>query len=189
MKRFLLCAFAPLAASAALAADPRPAEATEKISVDDLAHFFLSTPGAVDRIKSSVISEDGANRIREASAKHWREVHGARELALEARQLCSDLRSARNGVEFATALVQSDKRERQRTRKAAKRTLAELDARDRQELENWLDTEYRRGFKGRGLGSQLTQSFASASFPSESTEGITREACNAAAEYEKRAKP
>lgn len=167
----------------------QPTAGAATISVDELAHFFLSTSGAADRVKGSVVSEEGANKLREVSANHWSKVHGDKELAVEARKLCSDLKSTRNGSEFAAALIASDKRERARVQQAARRTLEELSQQDRQELENWLNTEYRRGFRGGGMGPQLTETFASASFPSESTEGITREACNAAAEFERRAKP
>lgn len=183
---FLLFTLLPIAF--AQAADPPP-EAPDEVSVYDLAHYFLSSPGAESRISGSVISEAGANKIKEVSAVHWRDVHTAKELALVLGRLCNDLRSARNGSEFAMALSEGHKRERERTREAARRALAELGPHDRQELENWLNTEFRRGFTQGRIGTQFSESFASAPFPSESTEGITRETCNAATEYEKKAKP
>jgi hypothetical protein len=185
-KRWLILAIALMQSGLTWAADP-PWDVSDQISVEELAHYFFSTPSAADRVKGSVVSEDAAKTIRDASATHWRTAHGAKELAIEARQLCKDLRNARTGADFAAALGQSNARERERAIQGARRILNSLALHDRQELESWLNTVYRRGFKGGGFATYVAEHFGSRPFPSETTDGITRETCAAAAEFEKRA--
>jgi hypothetical protein len=164
-----------------------PATAPSDLPVEVLAHFFLSSHDAADRLKDrSIVSEAGFTKLKSANEHHFQKVHGDKELAIEARQLCKDLTKAENGTAFAAALIASDKRERERVGKAAKLALAEMDPQDRQELENWLNTEYRQGFRGNGMGSELTERFAGEPFPSDVTKAATRRACEAATEFEKR---
>jgi hypothetical protein len=157
------------------------------VPVELLAHYFLSSPGAADRMKRmSIVSDEGVAKIRIESAIHWEKVHGDKELAIEARQLCNRLAKVKNGTEFAAAFVEGDKQERERVSKAAALTLADLAPQDRQQLEHYLDTEFRRSFSGSGLGPEFTARFASAPYPNAETESVTRNYCNAADEFEKR---
>jgi hypothetical protein len=177
----------PVPAPASRAATETP---PSDLPVEVLAHFFLSSRGATERLeKNSIVSEDGVAKLRSASAKHWKAVHGDKDLANEARQLCKEAKKAKNGTEFAAAFIESDKRERGRLAKAATLTLSELTSQDRQELKNWLNTEYRIGFRGNGLGSNLTERFATKEFPSADSDAITRRVCETATEYEKRSEP
>jgi hypothetical protein len=171
---------------------PPPVAATPSsdLPVEVLAHFFLSSKDNTDRLKRrSIVSEAGLAKLKSANANHWQKVHGDKELAIDARQLCKDVKKAKNGSEFAAAFIEADKRERERLGKAAALTLAELDPQDRQELENWLDTEYRKGFTGNGLGSNLTERFGNAPFPNNDTTALTQRVCETATGYEKRSEP
>jgi len=157
--------------------------------VELLAHFFLSSPGAAERLqRGSIVSDEGVAKIRNVSANHFQKVHGDKELAIEARELCSNIAKARNGTEFAEAFVEGDKKERERVAEAAALTLADLSPQDRQQLEHYLDTEFRKGFRGSGLGPEFTARFASAPYPNPETETATKKVCEAADVFEKRVK-
>jgi len=95
---------------------------------------------------------------------------------------------ATNGTEFAAAFVEGDKKERERVSKAAALALADLSLQDRQQLEYYLDTEFRKGFRGSGLGPMFTARFASAPYPNPVTEFYTKNACDAADGFEKKVK-
>lgn len=191
MKHIVALGLFALAAAAGAQQQPSPPSDTPSdLPVEVLAHFFLTSHDAADRLKDrSIVSEAGLTKLKKANESHFQEVYGDRELAIETRQLCKDLTRAKDGAAFAAALIASDKRERDRIGKAAKRAMAEMDPHDRQELENWLNTEYRQGFRGNGMGSELTARFTNEPFPSNTTNAATKRACEAASEFEKRVKP
>jgi hypothetical protein len=164
-----------------------PPAAPSNLPVEVLAHFFLSSSDSADRLKDrSIVSEAGLAKLKSANEHHFQKVHGDKELSIEARQLCKDLTKVENGAAVAAPLIASEKRERERAGKAAKLALADMDPQDRQELENWLNTDFRRGFRGNGMGSELTERFASEPFPSDVTKAATQRACEAATVFEKR---
>ena len=168
------------------AANPEPSN----LPVEVLAHFFLSSRDSSGRLKGrSIVSEAGLAKLKSANASHFQKVHGDKEIAIDARQLCKEVTKAKNGTEFAEAFIEADKRERERLGKAAALAMAELNPQDQQELKHWLNTEYRKGFSGNGLGSNMMERFANAPFPSEDTAFFIKRTCDAATAYEERSKP
>lgn len=182
--RFLSLCLLPLLAMA-YAADQ--AEVSAKyvdvdLTVDDLAHsFFYHSPGAREQLQQ-VISADGVERISPDIAAHQRQMDDVRAHAGKLRRLCGELQGSRNGPEFAAALANSEQRERDEQREAARLIVSKLDDADRKAFEDYLETQFRQGVARSTLDVDAMFSFAE--FPSERTNAIASRICTAATQAE-----
>jgi hypothetical protein len=175
-----LFALALLPWSFVLASDPpvnfqfKPVDNME-LSVEALAYSFFFHGSIALRVLNQRISQDGLDRLAAALAVHKAEINDPARWAAKRLQLCTDLRSAKSGEEFAAVFVRGHEREDAESRQVGKGMLSVLDADDRNVVETFLDTRYRQGVGGGTLDYHAA--FTSEPFPSGKTKDITRRAC------------
>ncbi len=154
------------------------------IAIEDLAHsFFFHTDMVPERL-AAIISEAGIDRIKPAIAEHGREMKDDRKIATRARRICAKLQAARNGADFARLLTRLEEEYESGQQQAARNILAKLDPDDRKALEDYLNTEFRRG-SGRSRLDYAAM-FAAGPFPSPQTTAMTKKACDGATKAEAR---
>jgi hypothetical protein len=154
------------------------------IAIDDLAHsFFFHTDMVPERL-AAIISEAGIHRIKPAIAEHGREMKDTAQIASRARHVCRKLQAARSGAEFARLLARLEEEYESGQQQAARNILAKLDADDRKALEDYLNTEFRRGSARSRL--DYAAMFATGPFPSPQTTAMTKKACDGATKAEAR---
>lgn len=155
------------------------------IPLEDLAHaFLLHSSSSLDSL-NDIISEDGINTLKQEVAEHSRDMNDMGKLATKADKLCTNLKNAKSGQEFAAALVEVEDTDRKEERRATRHILSKLSVDDRAALEDYLDTEYRVG-AGRAKFDYEAM-FASGPFPSAETAAVTQRTCEGAARFKERA--
>lgn len=154
---------------------------SERVPVEDLAYSFFSSTATVERLKS-MISEEGVAHVEPALAELHRENADIRAVIPKLRRLCTQLRTASNGHEFAAVLSVSQREELMTNRRRALEILDKLSINDRTALEHYFDTKFRRGYKR--VDIDYASMYAAAAFPSPETDSIIKRTCESASQAE-----
>ncbi len=181
----------PLADQAGQSADgPRESRITmidsSDIPLEDIAHIFFFNSASPENLKG-IISEQGIALIQPEIAEQSRDLTDLRKIAPKVRQMCSDLRNAKNGSQFAAVFIEAYEAEQNEKRTSAMRILSKLDAKDREDIERYLNTTYRQGV-GRGK-IDYEAMFANGPFPSTDGNLITQRTCDSATQMEQTIAP
>lgn len=157
------------------------------LSIGYLAHsFFYHYPRSTDVLKQ-IISAEGVDRILPAIAAHGREMTDTQVSEAKVRKFCTDLRNAKNGLEFAAVFASGEEQDRIMQQEAAHRIMSILNENDRKALEDYLDIEHRTGLVVSKIDYLVA--FTSEPFPSTRTTAIMRRTCHSAAMAEGSAAP
>ena len=194
MNRLVFCLLTSWPLSFALAEEtpavrPIPVKHMDNkdISIEYLAHSFFHNSSYFTEILKQIISAEGVDRIAPEVAVLKRDLDDIRKYFPMVRQLCIDLRGARNGPEFAAVLASGDERDRIDKEEAARRILSKLDVNDRKALEEYLDREFRTGFRVSKIDYE--SAFAFETIPSARSTAITQRTCDSAAMIEAMVEP
>lgn len=188
----VLVAFLPFAATLAdESAKPSPNARfvtvnKQDVPLEDLAHSFFFHFSSSSTLKS-VVSEKGLANIQPELARLRGEMTDLRKIAPMTRQICSRLRSAKNGQEFARVFADADRNQQLEMQEHARRILFSLDVNDRSALERYLDIEYRQSFNR--VKFDYDAMYASVSLPSVETDAIIQKTCDSAAHMEAKVAP
>ena len=158
----------------------------EDVPLEDLAHSFFFHFSRSSTLQS-IVSEKGLANIQPEIVKLRGEMTDLRKIAPMTRQMCSRLRGAKNGQEFARVFADADRNQQLQMQDHARRVLSSLDVNDRSALERYLDVEYRQSFNR--VKFDYDAMYASVSLPSVETDAIIQKTCDSAARMEAQVVP
>lgn len=188
MKRALAAILATISAPAPATEAERPPPNSyvtpmdkRAIPLEDLAHSFFFHPSNSSKLEM-LITEEGWKSLRPQIAALQKEMTDAATIAPKMRRMCSQLKSARNGTEFAAVFIETEREQQLERQEHAKRILSSMDLNDRSALERYLNVEYRQSFNRSTIDHQAL--YGSETYPSVNSEAITQKTCDSASQME-----